>query len=99
VSHAAVATAGLCLWIAFMVTAAPVLGWIDVALTGLIVGLGMATLLASSPEGGAVVAAAAGPAPDMQRPGSRPPVLTIALHGALATVTIAFVLTAVIGVG
>lgn len=99
--HAGLATAGLIGWIAFIATAMPVIGWIDAALTWLIAGLGMATLLADAPEPDAATAAAEsrnGPAAPQPR-SARPPVVTIALHGALATVTIVLVLVAVIGVG
>ncbi len=103
--HAGLAAAGLCIWVGFMVTAEPALGWIDVALTWVIVGLGMATLLGdgpASPSGLAVAAPTAatvsGTAPDARAP-ARAPVLLIALHGALAAVTILLVLLAVIGTG
>lgn len=100
-AHASLAVTGLCIWVGFMATAAPALGWIDVALTWLIVGLGMATLLGdgpASPAGAAPAPAAAGPAPG-ERVAARPPVLVIALHGTLAAVTILLVLLAVIGTG
>jgi hypothetical protein len=100
VAHAGLAGAGLCLWVAFLLTAAPALGWIDVALTWVIVGLGMATLLADGPQAASTaVATAGGPAAIVPLPASRPPVLTIALHGAFATVTIVLVQIAVISVG
>jgi hypothetical protein len=104
--HAGLAVAGLCLWLAFMVTAAPALGWIDVGLSWVLVGLGMATLLADWP--GTVTTTGTGPplpaaidggaVPGAQVP-ARPPVLVIALHGALATATIVLVLLAVVGTG
>jgi hypothetical protein len=102
--HAGLAATGLCIWIGFMVTAAPALGWIDVALTWVVVGLGMASLLGdgpASPPGtlpAPAAATASGPAPDA-RASARAPVLVIALHGALAAVTILLVLLAVIGTG
>jgi hypothetical protein len=104
-SHASVATAGLALWVAFVLTGSPLIGWLDVALTWLIAGLGMATLLAD-PGGHNVTSAGAGVAAGpstatavltMARP--RVPVLTIALHGALAATTMALVLIAVLSVG
>jgi hypothetical protein len=101
-SHAGLASAGLALWVAFVLTASPLIGWLDVAMTWLIAGLGMATLLAD--PGGHDVAsattAAAGPnaaALALGRP--RAPVMTIALHGALAAATMALVLIAVVTVG
>lgn len=103
-AHAGLAATGLCIWVGFMVTAAPALGWIDVALTWVIVGLGMATLLGdgpTSPPGTAPALAAAtvsGVAPGTRGP-ARVPVLVIALHGALGAVTILLVLLAVIGAG
>jgi manganese efflux pump family protein len=101
--HAGIAATGLCLWIAFMVTAAPALGWIDVALTWVIAGLGMSTLL-GGPAGpaaavpAATAATAGSAAADVPVP-ARTPVLMIALHGTLATLTIVLVLLAVIGTG
>jgi hypothetical protein len=102
--HAGLAATGLCIWVSFMVTAAPALGWTDVALTWVIVGLGMATLLADGPASppGTVLAPAAattGGATPGARAHARAPVLVIALHGALAAVTILLVLLAVIGTG
>jgi manganese efflux pump family protein len=102
--HAGLAVAGLGIWIAFTVTPRPALGWIDVGLTWVIAGLGMATLVSALPEH------RAGPDVDhlaANRPAeaavmahrNRVPVLTIALHGVLATATILLVLLAVIGVG
>lgn len=89
--HAGLAASGLCIWVGFMVTAAPALGWIDVALTWVIVGLGMATLLSDEPTRPRGTVPAGVPA--------RAPVLVIALHGALAAVTTLLVLLAVIGTG
>ena len=103
-AHAGLAASGLCVWLAYMLTLAPALGWLDVALTWLIVGLGMATLLAD-PAGQLAAtmtvqpaAAPTGRAPAAPVP-ARIPVLVIALHGALATTTIVLVLVAVIGAG
>jgi hypothetical protein len=102
-SHAGLAIAGLLIWIAFTVTNVATLAWADVGLTWVIAGLGMATLLggldlqagsepasaASVEPGGATAAAFT----------SRAPVIVIALHGALATLTILLVLLAAVGVG
>ena len=102
--HAGLAIAGLCIWIAFTVTTAAALAWIDVGLTWVIAGLGMATLLAASPEeraGRGAEAAATGAQAGMSTTPfpARAPVITIALHGILATVTILLVLLAAVGVG
>jgi hypothetical protein len=104
VGHAGLAIAGLCLWIAFTVTGAAALAWADVGLTWVIAGLGMATLLASIPEqrpGASPEAAAAGTQAEMSTAAfpARAPVVIIALHGALATLTILLVLLAAVGIG
>jgi hypothetical protein len=111
--HAGVATAGLCLWVAFMATGALALGWIDAVLTWVIAGLGMATLLGwlstdatdpaepAEPPGpvpAPAIATAGGPAVATSV-SARAPVLVIALHGTLAATTIVLVLLAVIGTG
>ena len=102
--HAGLAVAGLAVWAGFMVTAVPVLGWIDVALTWVIAGLGMAALLGGTPAdqqatGPLPAAAAADGTALTTSVAARTPVLMIALHGALASVTIVLVLLAVIGAG
>ncbi len=102
--HAGLAATGLCIWIGFMATGAPALGWIDVALTWVIAGLGMATLLSdgpASPAGAAPGPAAATASSKVsgEHAPARAPVLVIALHGALAAVTVLLVLLAVIGTG
>jgi hypothetical protein len=134
-AHASLGLAGLGVWIAYLATAQPALGWIAVGTTFLLAGLGMATLLTAAPDGqrpgplaasattastattdaidtatatastapastatastAIISAATASPRP----PGARPPVLVIALHGVLATITILLVLLAVIGAG
>ena len=104
VSHAAVAVAGLGIWLAFVASDVSVLAWIASGLILPAAGLGMATLVAGLPGS----AASAGPAsPDPPQPartsvtGSAPrvrmPVIVIALHGVLATATILLVLLAAIG--
>jgi hypothetical protein len=105
-SHAGLATAGLGLWVAFTVTGSPLIGWLDVALTWLIAGLGMATLLADphrsyAPASGSATAAATSTTTTISLTPARgqAPVLTIALHGALAAITMALVLLAVLSVG
>jgi hypothetical protein len=131
--HAGLGLAGLGVWIAFMATAEPALGWIAVGTTFLVAGLGMATLLSAMPDPqrsgplaadtvtGTPVTATPVPATTVtatattastatastatastatataHRPAARPPVLVIALHGVLATITIMVVLLAAIG--
>jgi len=102
-SHAGLGLSGLGLWIAFMATAEAALGWIAVGITFLAAGLGMATLLTAMPDpqrSGSLTAdttTASTAAATARTPAARPPVLVIALHGGLATVTILLVLLAVIG--
>jgi len=103
-SHASLATAGLAVWVAFMVTGSPLIGWLDVAFTWLIAGLGMATLLADPSRiyasVGAIAAAAdTSTAVTLTPARGQAPVMTIALHGALAATTMALVLLAVLSVG
>jgi hypothetical protein len=102
-SHAGLAVTGLLIWIAFTVTNVAALAWTDVGLTWVIAGLGMATLLTGSDEQGDVrpEAAAPGvPAGSSTAPFPvKAPVVVIALHGALATLTILLVLLAAVGVG
>jgi hypothetical protein len=101
--HAGLAITGLGIWIAFMVTSTSALAWADVGLTWVIAGLGMATLLTSSPEQVATstqAAALAGVAETSTTPFQvKAPVLVIALHGILATATILLVLLAAVGIG
>jgi hypothetical protein len=134
-AHASLGLAGLGVWIAYMATAEPALGWIAVGTTFLLAGLGMATLLSAAPDtqrsgtltadatttrtatadplevsatartatttgiATAGTATASTAAASARRPGARPPVLVIALHGVLATITILLVLLAVIAAG
>jgi hypothetical protein len=103
-SHAGLATAGLALWIAFMVTGSALIGWLDVALTWLIAGLSMATLLADPSRSYASVGASAAAADtstvvNLTPARGQAPVMTIALHGALAATMMALVLLAVLSVG
>ena len=103
-SHAGLASAGLALWVAFMATGSALIGWLDVALTWLIAGLGMATLLADPSRSYASVGASAAAADTSTVVSPTPargqaPVMTIALHGALAGTTMALVLLAVLSVG
>jgi hypothetical protein len=104
-AHAGLAVTGLLIWIAFTVTRTAALAWTDVGLTWTIAGLGMATLLAGSPEPAVTsmrqeAAALAGSAESVTAPfPTRAPVITIASHGALATLTIVLVLLAAVGIG
>ena len=101
--HAGLAVAGLCIWIAYTITSATALAWTDVGLTAVIAGLGMATLLAAIPEQRDSGSAQAAPAESAGRDSApfpaRAPVITIALHGILATLTILLVLLAAVGAG
>ncbi len=101
--HAGLAVTGLCIWIAYTITSATALAWTDVGLTWVIAGLGMATLLAALPEqrdSGSVQAASVEAAGRGSAPfPARAPVVTIALHGVLATLTILLVLLAAVGAG
>jgi AcrR family transcriptional regulator len=116
-SHAGAAATGLALWVAFLLTGSPFVGWLDVAITWLIAGLGMASLLAG-PTGQDATAMSAGSvastgavastgtvtvtstgAVTLATAAGRAPVLTIALHGALAVTTMVLVLLAVLSVG
>jgi hypothetical protein len=105
IGHAGMAITGLVIWIAFTVTGAAALAWADVGLTWVIAGLGMATLLAASPEPRVITtsspaAALVGAAEASTAPiPTRAPVLAIALHGALATLTILLVLLAAVAAG
>jgi hypothetical protein len=96
--HAGLGLAGLGVWIAFMATAEPALAWIAVGTTFLVAGLGMATLLAAMPDPQRSGLLTANTETASARTGAaRPPVLVIALHGVLATITILVVLLAAIG--
>jgi hypothetical protein len=102
-SHAAVAVAGLGLWLAFVASAVSALAWIAAGLILPAAGLGMATLVATLP-GPAVGAGPASPGPPQaqkagtaSRIGGQMPVIVIALHGVLATATLLLVLLAAIG--
>jgi len=103
--HAGLAITGLLIWIAFMLTHTAALAWADVGLTWVIAGLGMATLLAAGLEQQVI-----GTSPEAAAPGAvaetstaafpaRAPVIIIALHGALATLTILLVLLTAVGIG
>jgi hypothetical protein len=105
IGHAGLAITGLVTWIAFTVTDVAALAWADVGLTWVIAGLGMSTLLAASPEQRVITtstqaAALVGAGEISTAPfPTRAPVIVIAVHGALATLTIVLVLLAAVGVG
>ena len=65
--HAALAVAGLGIWIAFAATGVPALAWTAVGLTLVIAGLGLATLVTGLPE--PAQSAAAGPGAPAGLPG------------------------------
>jgi hypothetical protein len=102
-SHAGLAISGLLIWIAFMVTTVAALAWADVGLTWLIAGLGMATLLGGPDQqtGSANESAATGEQAGSSTAAfpSGAPVIVIALHGVLATLTILLVLLAAVAIG
>jgi hypothetical protein len=101
--HAGLAIAGLLVWIAFTVTNVAALAWAGVGLTWIIAGLGMATLLGGLTEQADVPASstAAGEEREVSTTpvAARAPVIVIAVHGALATLTILLVLLAAVGAG
>lgn len=84
--HFGLAVAGLGIWLAFVVTGAPVLAWFGVGVIVLIAGLGMGALSAALPE----------PSRGATPTRGRTPVTVIAVHGMLATATILLVLLAAI---
>jgi hypothetical protein len=89
-SHFGLALAGLGTWIAFVASGLSVLAWVALGMVVLIAGLGMGVLAASLADS-AGASGTAGPA--------RRPVMVIAAHGTLATLTILLVLLAAIGTG
>jgi hypothetical protein len=105
IGHAALAITGLLIWIAFTVTHTAALAWADVGVTWVIAGLGMATLLAASPEQRVIGTSTQGAALVRVNETSttpfptRAPVIAIALHGTLATLTILLVLVSAVGIG
>lgn len=85
--HFGVALSGLLVWIAFIASGRGVLAWIAVGMLLPVAGLGMATLLAGGSDD------EAGTSPSS---GEHPPVLVIAAHGILATLTILLALLAAV---
>jgi hypothetical protein len=57
IAHAALATAGLALWVAFLAASAVALAWLAVAVILVVAGLGMATLITGLPDPQAAVLA------------------------------------------
>jgi hypothetical protein len=107
-AHAGLGLAGLGIWVAFMATSEPALGWIAVGTTFLVAGLGMATLLSAVPDprrpgpvnsstANASTVNASTATANTASTAAGPPVLVIALHGVLATITILVVLLAATG--
>jgi manganese efflux pump family protein len=88
VGHFGLALTGLAIWIGFLATGLGLLAWIAVAMVVVIAGLGMAVLAAALPEPSQSAAPAGR---------SGPPVVVIAVHGMLATLTILLVVLAAIG--
>jgi manganese efflux pump family protein len=90
VGHFGLALTGLGIWIGFVATRLAVLAWTAAGMVVIIAGLGMAVLAAALPE----------PSQSAAPVGrSRPPVVVIAVHGMLATLTILLVVLAAIGTG
>jgi manganese efflux pump family protein len=90
VGHFGLALTGLGIWIGFVVTGLVLLAWIAVVMVVIIASLGMAVLAAALPEPSRSAAPAGR---------SGPPVVVIAAHGILATLTILLVVLAAIGAG
>ena len=86
-SHFGLATAGLACWTGYVLSGAVAVAWLAVFLLLPVAGLGIATLMLAIPD-------AAPRASTAQR--SRLPVVAIATHGILATVTMLLVLLAAI---
>jgi hypothetical protein len=100
--HAALATTGLVIWIAFTMTTVAALAWADVGLTWAIAGLGMATLLTGPGQSRSETRSAPPRKPALRQAAPFPsqvPVIVIVLHGALATLTILVVLLAAVAAG
>lgn len=112
VAHFTLALAGLGIWIAFLATGTAALAWAAVGVVLAVAGLGMATLAGGLPEmrdapaaGRAIGSGAAEPADARVPPAwataievaAGKPLARIALHGALAAVTILLVVLAAIG--
>ena len=109
--HFTLALAGLGIWIGFLATGLPALAWAAVAVALAVAGLGMATLAGGLPEvrpagdePASAGTASAGTAPAgtpparataIQVPAGKP-LARIALHGALAAVTILLVVLAAV---
>jgi len=86
IGHFGLALSGLLVWIAFVASGRGVLAWVAVGILLPVAGLGMATLLAGGSD-------EVGTSPSS---GERPPVLVIAAHGILATLTILLALLAAV---
>jgi hypothetical protein len=87
VSHLGLAVGGLAVWAGYLLTGWTVLAWAALGILLPVAGLGMATLILTIPDPGA------GPG---RLPRGKAPVLVIAGHGALATVTLLLVLLAAV---
>ncbi len=95
-SHFGLAASGLLVWIGYLLTNWTPAAWIAVGMLMPVVGLGISTLLLAAPD--------SGPAADIQVPAAGSaalarrgmPVVVIAAHGALATLTVLLVLLAAV---
>jgi hypothetical protein len=95
-SHFGLAASGLLVWIGYLLTSWTPAAWIAVGMLMPVVGLGISTLLLAAPDSGPaadVQVATAGSAA-LGRRGM--PVVMIAAHGVLATLTVLLVLLAAV---
>ena len=94
--HAGLAVTGLLIWTAFVASGWTPVAWIAVGVLTVVLGLGMATLFASIAATADAPATAEVPASTDVPHARRTPVLMIAVHGTLASLTILLALLAAI---
>jgi manganese efflux pump family protein len=92
--HFGLAATGLVVWIAYLAAGQVFLAWTAVGLLLAVAGLGMATLSVSLGDQGPAAVVPERPPAGAAQPGSRPPVLLIIGHGALAMATLLLALLA-----
>jgi manganese efflux pump family protein len=95
-SHFGLAASGLLVWIGYLLTTWTPAAWIAVGMLMPVVGLGISTLLLAAPDSGSAAdtpVAAAGSAAVARR---GVPVVMIAAHGVLATLTVLLALLAAV---
>jgi manganese efflux pump family protein len=95
-SHVTLAASGLVVWIGYLITSWTPAAWIAVGMLMPVVGLGISTLLLAAPDAGpdADIRAAAAGSAALARRGV--PVVMIAAHGVLATLTLLLALLAAV---